>query len=80
MTSLYGHFKQPFDKILCLYHTIMVFLCSPIKRSEATLLYLCPSVCPSITNFTYKLNISLSLLNYLTYKAHMWYKGTSAKT
>ena len=35
------------------------------------------SVCFSVTNLTCKLNISLLLLKYLSFKAEIWYDGTA---
>ena len=49
------------------------FLCPCIKRLGA---FCFTMVCLSAKNFMWKLNILL-LLNSFSYKAHIWYEGTS---
>ena len=60
----------------CTLSTCTVFLCPCIERLGGILVYPCRSV--SICHkLICKQNISLFLLNYLSYKAHIRYKHTS---
>ena len=52
------------------------------RKIGGILFYRCLSVRPSVplsvcTNLTWKLNIFPLLLNSFSYKAHIWYEGTS---
>ena len=60
------------------YPHLSIFLCPRIERSGAyclTVVRLCSSVRPSVC--LHKLNIFPLLLNSFSYKAHIWYEGTS---
>ena len=67
--------------IVNLFIALGVFY-APVSKDRGHIvlpLSVCPSICPSVClhKLKWKLYIFPFLLNYFSYKAHIWYEGTS---